>query len=150
MSHKNTWKNASKNLGKNLTKTYQTLRAKSWLKFPALDQPFLQVFPLFDAKFQLRFLFAGIPVGLVLGLFSYLFTNKVKLASNVAMGSYLLVSAGYFANCRLEFNKKVSQNKELGDIMNLIIKYRGTELEEQFQKKYKEKLEEIDSKSKYV
>ncbi|RNA28860.1 cytochrome c oxidase 20 -like protein [Brachionus plicatilis] len=92
----------------------------------------------------------SIPVGLVLGLFSYLFTNKVKLASNVAMGSYLLVSAGYFANCRLEFNKKVSQNKELGDIMNLIIKYRGTELEEQFQKKYKEKLEEIDSKSKYV
>lgn len=66
------------------------------------------------------------------------------------MGSYLVVSAGYFANCRYEFNKQVEQNKELGDIMNLIIKYRGTELEEQFQKKYKEKLEEIDSKSKYV
>ena len=34
--------------------------------------------------------------------------------------------------------------------MNLIIRYRGTELEEQFQTKYKEKLEEIDKKSKYV
>jgi hypothetical protein len=45
---------------------------------------------------------------------------------------------------------KLEQNKELGDLMNLIIKYRGTELESQFQMKYKEKLEEIDKKSKYV
>lgn len=87
---------------------------------------------------------------MVLGLFSYLVTSRVKLASNVAMGSYLCISAGYFINCRREFNKKVEQNKELGDIMNLIIKYRGTELEGQFQKKYQEKLEELDSKSKYV
>ncbi|CAF1008486.1 unnamed protein product [Brachionus calyciflorus] len=92
----------------------------------------------------------SIPAGMILGLFSYLVTSRVKLASNVAMGSYLLISAGYFANCRYEFNKKIAQNKELGDIMNLIIKYRGTELEAQFQQKYKEKLEEIDSKSKYV
>lgn len=87
---------------------------------------------------------------MILGLFSYLVTSKVKLASNIGMGSYLLISAGYFFNCRREFNKKLDENKELGEIMNLIIKYRGTELEEQFQKKYKEKLQEMDSKSKYV
>ena len=50
----------------------------------------------------------------------------------------------------MEYEKKIAQNAELGDLMNLIIKYRGTELEEQFQKKYQEKVREMDSKSKYV
>lgn len=66
------------------------------------------------------------------------------------MGSYLIISAAYFTQCRMEFNKKLEQNKELGDLMNLIIRYRGTDLEASFQEKYKEKLEEIDKKSKYV
>ena len=76
---------------------------------------------------------------MILGLFSYLVTSRAKLASHVAMGSYMLISAGYFVNCRMEFNNKLEQNKELGDLMNLIIRYRGTELESQFQMKYKEK-----------
>lgn len=87
---------------------------------------------------------------MIVGLFSYLVTSRARLASNLAMASYLVISAGYFANCRIEFNQKLEQNKELGELMNLIIRYRGTELEEQFQTKYKEKLEEIDKKSKYV
>lgn len=66
------------------------------------------------------------------------------------MGSFILVTAGYFANCRMEFDRKVKENKELSDLMNLIIKYKGTELEEQFQKKYSEKVMEMDAKSKYV
>ncbi len=66
------------------------------------------------------------------------------------MGSFLIVSAGFFTQCRLEFNKQVAQNKELGEIMNLVIKYRGTELEPQFQRKYNEKLQEMDPKSKFV
>lgn len=81
---------------------------------------------------------------------TYLVTSRAKLAANLAMGSYLIISGVYFANCRIEFNKKLEQNKELGDLMNLIIRYRGTELESQFQTKYKEKLEEMDKKSKYV
>ena len=67
--------------------------------------------------------------------------SKIKQISSESQISY-----PFF----LEFNKKLEQNKELGEIMNLIIRYRGTELEEQFQTKYKEKLEEIDKKSKYV
>lgn len=66
------------------------------------------------------------------------------------MGTYLVVSGAYFLNCRMEFEQKIKENKELGELMNLIIKYRGTELEQQFQQKYHEKLTEIDSKSKYV
>jgi hypothetical protein len=66
------------------------------------------------------------------------------------MGAYLVVTAGYFTKCRMEFNKKIEQNKELGEIMNLIIKYRGTDLEPQLQRKYSEKLQEMDPKSKFV
>jgi len=50
----------------------------------------------------------------------------------------------------MEFNKQVEKNKELGEIMNMIIKYRGTDLEEQFQKRYQEKIQELDTKSKFV
>ncbi len=72
------------------------------------------------------------------------------MSANLAMGSYLLISGVYFVNCRMEYNKKIEQNTELGELMNLIIKYRGTELEGQFQKKYQEKVRELDTKSKYV
>jgi hypothetical protein len=44
----------------------------------------------------------------------------------------------------------MEQNKELGEIMNQIIKYRGTELEGKLQEKYTEKMMEIDKKSKYI
>jgi hypothetical protein len=66
------------------------------------------------------------------------------------MGTFGIVSVGFFVNCRMEFNKKLEQNKELGELMNMIVKYRGTELEGQLQKRYQEKLIEIDSKAKYV
>ena len=72
------------------------------------------------------------------------------MSANLAMGSYFLISGVYFVNCRMEYNKKIEQNTELGELMNLIIKYRGTELEGQFQKKYQEKVRELDTKSKYV
>lgn len=92
----------------------------------------------------------GIPASLVAGLLSYLVTSKYKVSSHVVAGTFLTVTGGFFVNCRMEFEKKVKQNKELGEIMNLIIKYRGTDLEQQLQQTYKEKLQEIDSKSKYV
>jgi hypothetical protein len=66
------------------------------------------------------------------------------------MGSYLLVTGYYFVTCRMEFERKLKENKELTEIMELIIKYRGTELENQFQQKYKEKLIEMDKKAKYI
>jgi len=105
----------------------------------------LKEIPCFRSTFL-----TSIPSGIFTGLAAYLATSRVKLAANIAMGTYLAVSAGYFTNCRIEFNKKLSQNAELGEIMNLIIKYRGTELEGQLQKKYNEKLQEIDPTSKYV
>lgn len=92
----------------------------------------------------------GIPSGLVAGVLSYLFTSRMKFATNAAFGSFFLVTAVYFTNCRIEFNRTVEQNKELGELMNMIVKYKGTELEEQFQKKYSEKLMEMDTKSKFV
>jgi hypothetical protein len=66
------------------------------------------------------------------------------------MGSFLTISSAYFITCRMEFNKQVEKNKELGEIMNMIIKYRGTDLEEQFQKRYQEKIQELDTKSKFI
>lgn len=77
-------------------------------------------------------------------------TSKARVASNLAFGSFALVTVAYFTHCRMEFDKQVKQNKELGELMNMIIKYKGTELEEQFQKKYSEKLLEMDTKSKFV
>jgi hypothetical protein len=87
---------------------------------------------------------------LVVGLVSFLVTSKSLLSSHLAMGTFGIVSVGFFVNCRMEFNKKLEQNKELGELMNMIVKYRGTELEGQLQKRYQEKLIEIDSKAKYV
>jgi hypothetical protein len=66
------------------------------------------------------------------------------------MGSFAAITLGYFVKCRRDFDRKLAENKELGEIMNMIIKYRGTEMEAQLQKRYKEKMEEIDSKAKYV
>ena len=85
----------------------------------------------------------GIPAGLVTSLVSYLATSKAKMSANIGMGTYLAVSAGYFFVCRRDYDQKIAQNKELGDLMNLIIKYRGTELEQQLQQRYKEKCEEF-------
>jgi len=79
-----------------------------------------------------------------------LLTSKALLSSNIAVGSLTVVSFGYFFHCRTEFEKKLKENAELGELMNLIIKYRGTELESKFQEKYTEKVREMDSKSKYV
>ena len=92
----------------------------------------------------------GIPVGLFTGLVTYIATNKPLRAFKVSVGSFSVITLGYFVKCRIEFNKKVEQNKELGQIMDMIIKYRGTELESQFQQRYTEKLKEMDTKSKYV
>lgn len=85
----------------------------------------------------------SIPAGLVTSLVGYLVTSKARLAANIGMGTYLAVSAGYFFVCRRDYDNKIAQNKELGDLMNLIIKYRGTELEQQLQQRYKEKCEEF-------
>lgn len=87
---------------------------------------------------------------LILGLLSYLLTSKTKLSTNIAGGTLTVVTFGFFINCRNEFEKKLKENAELGELMNLIIKYRGTELEAKFQEKYTEKVKEMDSKSKYV
>ena len=77
-------------------------------------------------------------------------TSKSRTASNFAVGSFMAITVGYFINCRRDFEAKLQQNKELGELMNMIIKYRGTDMEAQLQKKYKEKVEEMDKKAKYV
>ena len=84
------------------------------------------------------------------GLFSYLVTSKANRSAQMGLGVYFLVTSGYYYNCRREFTEKMEQNKELGEIMNQIIKYRGTELEGKLQEKYTEKMMEIDKKSKYI
>jgi hypothetical protein len=84
------------------------------------------------------------------GLLSYLMTSRAWLSTHIATGSLTVVTFGYFIHCRTEFEKKLKENAELGELMNLIIKYRGTELESKFQEKYTEKMREMDSKSKYV
>ena len=84
------------------------------------------------------------------GLLSYLFTSRAQLSSHIFFGTWTVVTFGYFHHCRTEFEKKLKENAELGELMNLIIKYRGTDLESKFQEKYTEKVREMDSKSKYV
>jgi hypothetical protein len=66
------------------------------------------------------------------------------------VGSFIAVTLGYFFVCRREFDVMMAKNKELGDIMNLIIKYKGTEMESKLQEKYSEKLKDLDKKAKYV
>lgn len=83
-------------------------------------------------------------------LFTYLVTSRANRAAQFGLGAYLCVTVGYFGQCRKEFDEKVKQNKELGEIMNQIIKYRGTDLELSLQEKYKDKMMEIDKKSKYI
>lgn len=87
---------------------------------------------------------------MVIGLVTYLATSRARIASHLTVGSFILVTGGYFVKCRREFDRMLEQNKELGELMNMIVKHRGTELEEQLQKKYKEKVEEMDKKAKYV
>ncbi len=84
------------------------------------------------------------------GLFSFIATNKAHKSAMVGIGTYFFVTCGYYYNCRAEFEEKIKHNKELGDIMNQIIKYRGTELEGALQEQYTEKMKEIDKKSKYI
>ena len=50
----------------------------------------------------------------------------------------------------MNFQKTLDENKELGRLMDLIIEYEGTELEEQFKQKYTEKMREMDKKAKYI
>ncbi len=83
---------------------------------------------------------------MVASLLTYLVARKPKYTTHVGMGTYMVVTAVYFVQCRRDFDKKVAQNKELGDLMNMIIKYRGTELETQLQQRYKEKCNEFTNK----
>ena len=104
----------------------------------------------FQKLSSIEFLNKGIPAGMIIGLFSYLITSKAHKSTKIGLGSFGAITMGYFINCRREFDAKLEQNKELGEIMNMIIRYRGTELENQLQEQYKKKLEEIDKKSKYI
>ena len=92
----------------------------------------------------------GIPSGLITGLLVYLFTSKPRISAHTSVLTFLGVTGVYFKICRDEFEKKMKENKEIGEIMELIIKYRGTEVEAKLKEKYKEKLEEMDKKAKYV
>ncbi|XP_014474273.1 PREDICTED: cytochrome c oxidase protein 20 homolog isoform X1 [Dinoponera quadriceps] len=47
----------------------------------------------------------GIYSGLATGLATFMFTSRVKLASNVAMGSYVSVALGYYFFCRYTYVK---------------------------------------------
>ena len=87
------------------------------------------------------------PVSLIIGLFSYLVTSKARIATHLTFGSCAAITGACFVQCRTAFDKKLKENAELGELMNLIIKYRGTELEGKFQEMYREKVKDMDSKS---
>jgi hypothetical protein len=80
----------------------------------------------------------------VIGLISYFWKGKARLSFNLTFLSYSLIMFASFVKCQNDFQKKAKCNKELAELMSLIYKYRGTELEEQFQQKYKEKVQELD------
>ena len=123
-----------KQVQENFDKAYLELKRSSWKQAPCVRATFL----------------TSIPSSFIIGVVTYIATSRARLASHLTVGSFALVTAGYFYKCRKEFDEKLKQNKELGELMDMIIKYRGTEMEGQLQKRYKEKVEEMDTKAKYV
>lgn len=92
----------------------------------------------------------GIPSGLVTGLFTYLLTSRSKYALHATFLTFFGVSTVYFKLCQDEYRAKLKENEQIGEIMNLIVKYRGTEMEGKLKEEYKERVSRLDEKSKYV
>lgn len=83
-------------------------------------------------------------------LLVFLLTSNSKRAVWTFTGTFLVVSNVYFKLCYDEFQERIKENKEVNELMQMLVKYRGTEIEEKLKIKYKEKLEEIDKKAKFV
>ncbi|EFN75290.1 Protein FAM36A [Harpegnathos saltator] len=65
----------------------------------------------------------GIYSGVAAGLVTFLFTSRVRLATNVAMGSYMGVSLSYWCFCRYTF---VKNKYAITAMQNRIQETRGT------------------------
>ncbi|TGZ56777.1 cytochrome c oxidase assembly protein COX20, mitochondrial [Temnothorax longispinosus] len=60
---------------------------------------------------------SGIYGGLAAGLATFLFTSRVKLSTNVALGSYMGVVVVYWCYCRYNY---VVQKHALQDLQNVL------------------------------
>ncbi len=96
------------------------------------------------------FFFKGIPSSIVAGLLTYLVTSRSRWAIHSSFITYFGVSVVYFKICYDEYKHTLKQNKEVGEIMDLIVKYRGTEMEDKLREQYKDKVSRMDVKSKFV
>lgn len=60
---------------------------------------------------------SGIYGGLAAGLATFMFTSRIKLSTNVALGSYMSVAVVYWCYCRYNY---VMQKYAMQDLQNIL------------------------------
>lgn len=91
-----------------------------------------------------------IPSGIGAGLITYLLTSQPLKAVHGSFITLFGVGSYYFITCYNDYKKKLKENKEVGEIMDLIVKYRGTEMEENLKREYIDRIKKMDDKSKFI
>ncbi|XP_011171868.1 cytochrome c oxidase assembly protein COX20, mitochondrial isoform X3 [Solenopsis invicta] len=69
---------------------------------------------------------SGIYSGLAAGLATFMFTSRVKLSTNVALGSYMGVVVAYWCYCRYNY---VMQKYAMQDLQNVLRQASGSRRE---------------------
>ncbi|KAK9877003.1 hypothetical protein WA026_016031 [Henosepilachna vigintioctopunctata] len=71
----------------------------------------------------------GIVGGIGCGLTYFLFTSRVKAATDVSVGCFVLISVGYWIRCRYKYSKNRFDMLRLQEALINKNLYEGTELE---------------------
>ncbi|OXU28583.1 hypothetical protein TSAR_004795 [Trichomalopsis sarcophagae] len=69
------------------------------------------------------------------GLLTFLVTSKPKLSSHVGFASYIVVTLGYYTNCRINYTNQKFQMAQIQEAMHRAAIMEGTENEDIIQTK---------------
>lgn len=89
----------------------------------------------------------GISGGIVSGLVYFMFTSRVKKASDVMMGGFCTISLGSFWWCRRQFFAERESELKLHRAVNARILMEGTDIEKEFKEMEKEAAKHENSKT---
>ncbi|KAK7079604.1 hypothetical protein SK128_025562, partial [Halocaridina rubra] len=78
--------------------------------------------------FRQTFMYS-ISTGLGAGIVYFLLTSKIRQATHFGVGSYAIVTLGYWAYCRYNFSKEKQRTGQLRKALQHQVAYEGTELE---------------------
>lgn len=84
--------------------------------------------------FRNSFLY-GVSSGVAIGFLTFMKTSRPAFSSNMAMGSFIAITLGYWLPCRYQYSKEQFEIRKMQALMNNASVYEGTALEKELTEK---------------